>query len=668
MAVNAGLTLFYTFLAFLQIYIYFIAGTITGYKNIWNSKSQKCIPELLIKFFRPVYAILELSRMASWPNIEIMWILILSVLIAIIFGLLIGFAFQIIFNLDVRYKRTYPYVLAMPSLGTLPLVMGRALCYPGGMLEGDPQCVNIQGFMMMNFLIFEMCAFTLGFLFMPGDSNFTNILMEKMSYTMHNLVGKIFDRNYHILNIFLRFMKDEKTARQLFDSFEKIYKLELIDNEKIIYKFSQKTIEKYDFSIEGPPNNKNNIKNVSHDKIEVFQKRQSEVVEEIKSNIINSSIDDNFKNDEKSFTYEGYSINFSRENENKPIELVNINGFPNTTTKRDLNKEISERLPKDTESLKVNIENSRCEDYLNNECLENLPNTDFMNVIMEDILETDFIVEKSIPESKSLKKIPKNDEMNLNFLNATSIVFSDSQLYYSKVFEYVEHHLNVVRLEEYYEFKIHTEKDIIHFPPKFPTVKNLTINSKMCKVINQEWEKLYRSVIIIDPHFKMNTLEVPVSVKIILSKIHSPPVIGCFLGLLIGMSGLREVLFSTNHYISNIIDCIQNITKATVPFLYVNLGISILAIKNLNPLNTPLDKRYIILSFIHRNIVIPSIGLFYIYLWKTYYGGMVLASKVFRISMFMPFCLPCSTTVSVVFSLVKYFQEEAGFILFTHIM
>ncbi len=171
---------------------------------------------------------------------------------------------------------------------------------------------------------------------------------------------------------------------------------------------------------------------------------------------------------------------------------------------------------------------------------------------------------------------------------------------------------------------------------------------------------------IIDPHFKMITLEVPVSVKIILSKIHSPPVIGCFLGLLIGMSGLREVLFSTNHYISNIIDCIQIITKATVPFLYVNLGISILAIKNLNPLNTPLDKRYIILSFIHRNIVIPSIGLFYIYLWKTYYGGMVLASKVFRISMFMPFCLPCSTVVSVVCNLVKYFQEESGFILFAH--
>jgi hypothetical protein len=672
MALDAGLTLFYTFLAFLQIYIYFTAGTITGYKKIWTTKSQKTIPELLIKFFRPIYAILELSRMASWPNIEIMWLLILSVLLAISIGLLVAYAFQKIFKLDVRYKRTYPYVLAMPSLGTLPLVMGRALCYPGGMLEGDPQCVNIQGFMMMNFLIFEMSAFTLGFLFMPEDANFTNILMEKMSYTMHILVGKIFDKNYQVLNIFLRYMKDEKTARKLFDSFEKKYKLELIDNEKIVYRFTEDQSVELDFNLEGPII-KSPKKNELQQEIDVLQERRLESDEEVKSNINDSFIKDKSKSwIEPTSGYLEHSINFSRENENKPVELPPFNEF-SPTSSEFYNKENFNRLPSlEIEKHDINHKISHDEGSLKNVCIENLPNSDLMNMIMEDIVETDFIVSNSIRQSTSHyedKNIPHDIEFkNLNSTIAPLLFHGDAELYYSKVFAFVENHLIEERIKEFHEFKIHTEKDILHFPPKFPTVKNLTINSDMCKVINQEWNKLFLNVKKINPEFKMSTIEVPVSFNIILSKIHSPPVIGCFLGLLIGMSSMREVLFSNNHYIANIVDGIQVVTKATVPFLYVNLGISILAIKNLNPLNTPLDKKYIILSFLHRNIVIPAIGLFYIYLWKTFYGGMVLASKVFRISMFMPFCLPCSTTVSVVFSIVKYFHEEAGFILFTHII
>jgi predicted permease len=190
MAGDIPLTLLYTFLAFLQIYIYFSAGTITGIKKIWTSKSIKAVSEMLVKFFLPLYATLELARMSSWPNVEIMWILIISVIVALTIALAFGFIIQKIFKLDVRFSNTYPYILAMPSLGTLPLVLGRALCYPGGMLEGDPQCSNVLGFMMMNFLIFEMCVFSMGFLFMPRDANFTNVLMEKLSYISHILIGK----------------------------------------------------------------------------------------------------------------------------------------------------------------------------------------------------------------------------------------------------------------------------------------------------------------------------------------------------------------------------------------------------------------------------------------------------------------------------------------------
>ena len=224
-----SITLLYIFLAVIQIYLHYSVGVITAIKKIWSQKTIKALSEVIMYFTMPIYVIMELAKMATLENIEATWRLIVSVFIAMMMGFLIGIFFHWLFDLDVRINRSFPYLMASPSLGTLTLVLGKALCYPGGMLEGDPNCDNILGFMVMNKLIFQIMLFVFGFLLMPKDANFSNILSEKMSYLWHILIPKQINKNFTILYIFKKFMKDDTVAEQLFERFEKKYQLIMSD-------------------------------------------------------------------------------------------------------------------------------------------------------------------------------------------------------------------------------------------------------------------------------------------------------------------------------------------------------------------------------------------------------------------------------------------------------
>jgi predicted permease len=114
---NIGLTLLYTFFATIQIVIYYGVGIIGSYKKILPPKANKAISELLLNFFMPIFGFYQLANMATWPNVKIMWILILSVLVSMICGYLISRLFHKILKLDKRFERTYSYFIALPSLG-----------------------------------------------------------------------------------------------------------------------------------------------------------------------------------------------------------------------------------------------------------------------------------------------------------------------------------------------------------------------------------------------------------------------------------------------------------------------------------------------------------------------------------------------------------------------
>jgi predicted permease len=666
-------TLLNIFSAMLQIIILYSVGIITGLKKVWNPKSIKAISELLYNYFIPLYSIYELAKMASWPNVEIMWILIISVVFAIFLGFGIGVVIHKAFGMDVRFTRSYPFLISMPSLGTVPLVLGRALCYPGGMLEGDPQCPSILGFMVMNKLIFNIILFVMGFILIPKDANFTNVLLEKMSYVWHNLIGKVYDKNYAVLNIFLRFMKNEKTTRELFEIFDKRYKLAVSDKDNLhfSYEFIVNQEVQLNFVLDEPHLahhldyrsklglaevevikeehvNKNSVQNNSY-----FEKPQEQSSERDSSNEESEII--------------GNSINFV-QNELAPETLSNY--IPKARvlsidsifyTKANLNsardKFVNIEIP-DNKQIKESAEDEMDSDLL-------FPSR--MNYMLEEYIEAEYIEAEPQVERMSMAEEKKIiNEIKIQRESSVKIFANDVERYYQKVFGFVEKHFNEEKASEYNEFKLTTLKAVFGIPPKFPLARDVTITSDVVKVVEEEWTKLETSMKKINPEFKLLTPKYSFNMNVILKELHSPPVISSFLGLLIGMSGMREVMFSSNHYITNLLDGLYMIILPTVPFLYLALGIFMISVKNGNRLNTPLTLKYILLTFLHRFMIMPAIGLLYVYLWQTYFGGIVAASKVFRVSLFIPFCLPCTVTIIVIINMVKFFTEETGIILFSH--
>ncbi len=114
---NIGLTLLYTFFAMIQLVIYYGVGIIGSYKQIFPPKAYKAISELLVNFFLPIYSSYQLASMATWANVEIMWILIISTTVAIFSGYLISRLCHKFLKLDKRFERTFSYFIALPSLG-----------------------------------------------------------------------------------------------------------------------------------------------------------------------------------------------------------------------------------------------------------------------------------------------------------------------------------------------------------------------------------------------------------------------------------------------------------------------------------------------------------------------------------------------------------------------
>jgi hypothetical protein len=235
--------------------------------------------------------------------------------------------------------------------------------------------------------------------------------------------------------------------------------------------------------------------------------------------------------------------------------------------------------------------------------------------------------EKKFIDNKEKKPIDNKEKKLLKTFYKKGI-----KMYYTKLFNFVNHHLKKEKENEWKEAVINIKKSIFEGPPKFPIATFVPIYSHMVVKIEEEWKKFEISAKNLIPDFELKTNHIPISFSMILQKVHSPPIIACFLGLIIGMSGMREILFSYNHYIYNLVDGIYIVSKAMVPFMYIALGISMLSIKGIDFMKTPINKKYVIISFIMRFIIYPFIGLLYVYLWKNYYGGIDIFIAKFNLN------------------------------------
>jgi len=226
-----GLIFLYSLFTIIQIFILLSTGMISFIRKIYTADSLKKLSMILLNLFFPVQGMLEIARMATPANVQIFWIMIITVSFSMFLGYLIGLFLNWTFGLEYRIRYSYALILAIPSLGTLPLVLGKAFCYPGGPLEGDPQCSNMLGYMNINSLIFNLILFISGFKLIITDKNFADEIELKMSYIWPIICENLYNgKNFAVLRLFEKYMKKidkkEKNKAEIeFEKFDKEYRL-----------------------------------------------------------------------------------------------------------------------------------------------------------------------------------------------------------------------------------------------------------------------------------------------------------------------------------------------------------------------------------------------------------------------------------------------------------
>ena len=199
--------------------------------------------------------------------------------------------------------------------------------------------------------------------------------------------------------------------------------------------------------------------------------------------------------------------------------------------------------------------------------------------------------------------------------------------------------------------------------PSFHTVDALGLGRSEMALFNEIWKDFEKQMEVRKAKIIFKMKIVNIDIQLILHKVFNPPVIGCIIGLFIGISGMRDILFSSNHYLHNLYYVITMSSKAFVPLLFMNVGNSLMNAPKFN-LNFSLTKQHLIFAFINAFIIVPFVGMGIIEIWKAIYGGIIKESKAFRFAIFISYCLPASPNFIIILSILdNFYMDEYSYIL-----
>jgi hypothetical protein len=540
----------------LQMYIYLSIGILAYYKKIFTKQTSALLSKIVAFFIYPFYNMLELARIATPANMQIFWILLLSTVVSISIGLGISILSSKVLKIDVRIAHSFSLFVSLPSLGSLPLILGRALCITGGPLDGDPRCSVIIGFMVTDQMIFQIQMFFIGYYIVMKDVDLFIPFEEKLHYLWHLYLYKKGKNDLVVLDLFERYLKDKKQVKTKYIKFMRENKI--MHLKGIEFQFNLTDKENHVALVENP---------------HIYKK--------------------------PSWT----DIEFIEDNDCHILDYTAIEIHP-----------------------------------------EHL------------------IFERNLDKNGKMKTHHLADIIH-TYIKHTCIKINK---YYDNLFKYIEEDLDTTVSTLYQKEKQKILHNLEHFPPKFPIVRSLPVSKKTVELINQDFITFEIAVKPINPKFKLT----PYSKKhklTIFGRVYYPPIIACFVGLLIGLSGMREILFSQSHYLQNLVNAWSLITVINVSLIEATAGITIAATNKISR-NMILSKKEILIGILIRFVIMPGFGLLWIYLWVSYYKGVIVESKVIRFAMFIPFCSPVSCTSLVFLNLVNIYVEEAGFQIFIQYM
>ena len=240
---------------------------------------------------------------------------------------------------------------------------------------------------------------------------------------------------------------------------------------------------------------------------------------------------------------------------------------------------------------------------------------------------------------------------------------------FNKAFEYIEKNIDENKRESFNNEKQEILLNLNKNPVEYPIDPYIKITESKYSKIIKKYDEWYKKEKQINPNLNIKLSDVKIDIYALIKALLAPPTNSFYLGLILGLSKIREIIFSNNIYWENIIDGINIISGNFTPFLFLVIGVACLPQekskeekKNKNKVFL-ISKTHVIIIFIVRFIIIPALGILAVFFWKKIYGKECENSLVFRLVLFFPWCLPSSTTFSVLVNLTGYFFEEYGYLI-----
>ena len=671
-------------------------------RKMFSSRSISMVSEILFVFLIPLYGVVEITRIGTLEILNLFWILIVNFVINLVISYLISILCHYTFKLDERIRESFNLVCTIPAMGALPLVIGKAFCFPGGPIEGDKYCDSLIGLMMLCYFVVCIAVFLIGFLLIFSDKVRSNGIQEKMIYLWHVLVDKFFKKDYTILYLFNKYLKDKKKAEELFEKFTKEHgedmkqvsyerREEPYHRKKSPYDVNRNSVKEGDVVIEDVKGLDDNPNGVAVNNQDSYF-NQSSISEN--SDEDNDDYPDNIAQNPKSQTFvdrtakllDQFVVFFERKESfypghdirkkfEKEVKKQKTDVYFNKSGKHfkvDIGIEVPiENNNEDTKKIRANTFHTKPRGFLlqtSEKFKKEQMNISNREDKEKEPLERDMEVQLDVEPKENHKPIISNTPLQEIKEEVAPLKKSNSDIiknYYQSCFDMIEEdpdNFNLELIKEYEEIKKEILHKVCHNPPKYPIVRCAKIDRETVALINKEWETFEPKLKLMSSSFK-GIPSTGIDTNLLLTKIFSPPTLSVLLGLILSLSKIRELIFNeSNHYWSNIVDGLYTMDKVMVPFLFLLIGLSSASTKGLS-MNVPLKKTHIIIVFILRFLVIPFLGILVIYIWKEAYGGIVKESFAFRIILFFPWCLPSAPNMAVIVNLTQYFFEEYGYLI-----
>ena len=271
----------------------------------------------------------------------------------------------------------------------------------------------------------------------------------------------------------------------------------------------------------------------------------------------------------------------------------------------------------------------------------------------------------------------KNKISDLNNNNNNNLIQNNNNNnnieYYNNAFNMIENNLDTEKKTEFYNLKSNVLNNLEKNPPIFPINLNIKITENNQKKIDKEFEIWLNEQKKLDPNFNIKMSNVHIDFFSLLKLLNAPPTNSFYLGLILGLSFIREIIFNSNNiFWFNFIDGINTISNTFSPFLFLVIGVACLpknkpkkekSNNNNNKKPFLINKTHVVLIFLVRFVIIPIFGILAVWFWKEIYEKEIKTSVVFRLILFFPWCLPSSTTFAVVVNMTGYFFEEYGYLV-----